>query len=149
MVEFEDGSMLAQLGVPDMRIPIQVALHHPQRSPFAFEAFDPLKFANLTFARPEPERYPALELGSRCLELGGTAGAILNAADEIATQRFLAGEIPFPSIARLCADALGRVPRTPARSLDQIWESDRLARSFARAWRPEVSTSSPQSAAKG
>jgi 1-deoxy-D-xylulose-5-phosphate reductoisomerase len=141
MVVFDDGSMLAQLGIPDMRVPIQVALHHPRRGHFALEPFDPAKFSSLTFSEPDPKRYPALALGPRCLELGGTAGAILNAADEIATQRFLAGEISFPEIARLCAEALEQVPRTAVRSLEQVWEADARGRAFASAWRSTVAGS--------
>lgn len=135
MVGFEDGSMMAQLGVPDMRVPIQVALHHPARGRFAFEPFEPQKFASLTFSEPERARYPALALGERCLVLGGTSGAILNAADEVATARFLAGEIAFPEIALLCADALDRVAVSDGDSLEAIWDSDARARAFARAWR--------------
>jgi len=135
MVVFEDASMLAQLGIPDMRVPIQVALHHPERGRFDLEPFDPARFANLTFTEPEAGRYPALALGARCLELGGTAGAILNAADEIATQRFLAGEIAFPEIARLCSEALDAVAIAPAARLDAIWGADARARAFAQSWR--------------
>jgi 1-deoxy-D-xylulose-5-phosphate reductoisomerase len=137
MVEFEDGSMLAQLGVPDMRVPIQVALHHPGRGPSAFEPFDPVKFSSLTFTRPEAERFPALTLGYRCLELGGTSGAVLNAADEVATRRFLDREIGFADIAALCREALDAIPPAPVKSLDSVWEADRAARAFARAWTPE------------
>lgn len=138
MVEFEDASMLAQLGVPDMRVPIQVALHHPDRAPFALEPFDPIKFSNLTFSEVEPQRYPAVQLGYQTIQLGGTAGAILNASDEIATNRFLENDLPFVDISRLCADALERVAIVKADSLEAILDADRRAREFARAWSPQA-----------
>lgn len=131
MAEFEDASILAQLGVPDMRIPIQVALHHPGRGRFDFEAFDPVKFSNLTFADADPGRYPALELGYHCLDAGGTSGAILNAADEVATRRFLDGTLQFTDIARLCRAALERIPIRAADSLQSVFEADQQARNFA------------------
>jgi len=130
MVEFEDGSMMAQLGVPDMCVPVQVALHHPERAPMGFEPFDLAKFSNLTFSEPEPQRFPCLALGRKCVELGGTSGAVLNAADEVATQRFLQGEILFPQIATLCEQALAAVPIRAASSLGAILDADAAARAF-------------------
>ncbi|MBI3820985.1 MAG: 1-deoxy-D-xylulose-5-phosphate reductoisomerase [Planctomycetes bacterium] len=134
MVEFEDGSMLAQLGVPDMRIPIQVALHHPDRGQFDFEPFDPVRFSNLTFSEAERDRYPCLALGYKCIKLGGTAGAVLNAADEVATQRFLDGSIRFPDIARICEAALREIPIQRADTLAAVFAADARARDFARSF---------------
>lgn len=135
MVEFEDSSLLAQLGAPDMRIPIQVALHHPSRGKFQFPAFDPIKFEKLTFSEPEPARFPALALGYRCIELGGVAGAILNAADEVATERFLAGDITFPEISKICERALGAIPIVPADSIAAVLAADARARAFAKNYK--------------
>lgn len=136
MVEFLDGSMLAQLGVPDMRVPIQVALHHPDRGFFAFEPFDPVKFSKLTFSEIEPRRFPALALGYRALEAGGTAGAVLNAADEVATQRFLRSEIAFTQIAEICENALDHFSTHAIHSLEDVYAIDRKVREFARAAAP-------------
>ncbi|MCA8958434.1 MAG: 1-deoxy-D-xylulose-5-phosphate reductoisomerase, partial [Planctomycetes bacterium] len=98
MVEFVDGNILAQLGVPDMRVPILYCLTYPERTPFEFAPFDPVRFAQLTFERPDPRRFPSLPLAYETLARGGTAGAVLNAADEVMTARFLAGAVPFPAI---------------------------------------------------
>ncbi len=133
MVELEDASMLAQMGIPDMRIPIQVALHHPDRGPIDLDPFDPTRFAQLTFEEPDHARYPALRLGGRCIELGGTAGAVLNAADEVATRRFLDGEIRFPDIARLCAEALASLVEPECSSLEDVHRADERAREFVRS----------------
>jgi 1-deoxy-D-xylulose-5-phosphate reductoisomerase len=140
MVEFEDGSMMAQLGIPDMRVPIQVALHHPDRAPFGFEPFDPVRFSKLTFESVDEARYPAVALGYRCVHEGGTAGAVLNASDEVATARFLAGDLAFTDIARLCTDALDAIPPQPATSLAAVFDADRRAREFSKAWRPATAS---------
>ena len=101
MVEFVDGSLIAQLGPPDMRLPIHYALHWPVRAPSRFNGFDPLLFRELNFTEIDRQRFPAIELGFRCVEEGGDAGAVLNAADEIAAQAFLDGRISFLDIAKL------------------------------------------------
>jgi 1-deoxy-D-xylulose-5-phosphate reductoisomerase len=114
MVEFRDGSVIAQLGKPDMRLPILWALAHPRRPEepgFRLELAD---IARLDFAAPDPRRYPALALGWRAAREGGTAGAILNAADERAVELFLEGRIRFTDVATLVAGALDRVPRDDA-----------------------------------
>ncbi|MDP6424168.1 MAG: 1-deoxy-D-xylulose-5-phosphate reductoisomerase, partial [Planctomycetota bacterium] len=98
LVEFRDGSVMAQLGVPDMRVPILYCLGWPGRLDFDFSPFNVHSFAHLTFEEADRARFPALDLGYHCLELGGTAGAVLNAADEVCTHAFLDGRIPFPRI---------------------------------------------------
>lgn len=130
MVEFLDGSMLAQLGPPDMSLPIHYAVHHPERFPSPLQGFDPAMFAQLTFEEPELERFPCLTLGWRAAELGGDAGAILNGADEVAVQAFLDGQIPFPRIATLCAEAMDALAGHPIPDLASVYEADRQARDF-------------------
>ena len=101
MVEFVDGSLIAQLGPPDMRLPIHYALHWPLRAPSRFNGFDPVLFRELNFTEIDRQRFPAIELGFRCVREGGDAGAVLNAADEIAAQAFLDGQIAFLDIAKV------------------------------------------------
>jgi 1-deoxy-D-xylulose-5-phosphate reductoisomerase len=132
MVEFRDGSVVAQMSRPDMRLPILFALAYPDRPLYEAVRFDVRDFAKLTFADPDPERYPAIELGYRAARAGGTAGAAMNAADEVAVGDFLAGRIPFPEITRRVAAALDReLARPNSRrepSLPDILDADRRAR---------------------
>jgi 1-deoxy-D-xylulose-5-phosphate reductoisomerase len=131
MVEFVDGSMLAQCGVPDMRVPILFCLGYPERLPFAFEPFDLRRWRALEFAALEPDRYPAVALAYDTLRLGGDAGAVLNAADEIATAAFLAGQVPFPRITQTSARILRERPVRPIHSLQDVLDADAEARRWA------------------
>jgi len=128
MVEFVDGSMLAQLGPPDMTYPIHYALHYPERPASNLPGYDPQLFAKLTFEEPDLERFPALNLGWRAAELGGIAGAVINAADEIAVDAFLNGDIGFADIYGLCNAALEQRPTLAADNLEQILAADQWAR---------------------
>lgn len=132
MVEFEDGSVLAQMGPPDMRGPLHYCLHHPERAPAHLDGFRPDLFARLTFEEVDRERYPALALGYRAIAEGGDAGAVLNAADEVAVEAFLDGRIAFGEIHAINLRALegrsGLVGGIEARM-----ESDRRAREQAEA----------------
>ena len=110
MVEFVDGSVVAQLGPPDMRVPIHYALHHPDRAPGPYKGFDVRTMSSLTFEAPDLGRFPALGLGWRVVEAGGDAGAVLNAADETAVEAFLAGRIGFLDIADIVERALDARP---------------------------------------
>jgi 1-deoxy-D-xylulose-5-phosphate reductoisomerase len=132
MVEFVDGSMLAQLGPPDMTYPIHYALHYPDRPASQLPGFDPKLFAQLTFEQPDLERFPALTLGWRAAEMGGIAGAVINAADEIAVDAFLNGDIGFADIYQLCNAALEQKPDLSADSLTQILRADQWAREHTR-----------------
>ena len=134
MVEFVDGSVVAQMGKPDMRLPIQYALCYPERRRPAFAPLDVRDFAMLTFEAPDRERFPALSLGEEAARLGGTAGAVLNAANEVAVERFLGGEIAFPAIAETAGAVLRRTPIRPDPDLDDIYAADRAAREEARKW---------------
>jgi len=131
LVEFVDGSVIAQMGPPDMRGPIHYALNHPDRAPSNLRGFDLDLFANLSFETPDPARFPALELGYRCLEEGADSGSVLNAADEVAVEAFLNLEIALPDITRVNRRVLDRRPGLDG-TLEQILEADHLARTFAR-----------------
>jgi 1-deoxy-D-xylulose-5-phosphate reductoisomerase len=132
LVEFVDGSVLAQMGPPDMRGPLRWALGFPERLPARAPRFDVRDYASLTFQAPDRVAFPALDLGYEAARRGGTAGAALNAADEVAVERFLAGDLPFDAIAAVCAEALRSHPFTasPTRvDLDRAdaWTRDEVA----------------------
>ncbi len=131
LVEFVDGSVIAQMGPPDMRLPIHYALHDPDRAPSPRRGFDLELFRQLNFEAPDLQRFPALELGYRCVELGQDSGAVLNAADEVAVEAFLKHEIPFPAIARLNRAVLERRPGR-ASSVADLLAADAFAREAAR-----------------
>lgn len=131
MVEYTDGSVLAQLGNPDMRTPIANALAWPERIESGVAALDLFKVARLDFEAPDQRRFPCLGLARDALATGGTATAILNAANEVAVEAFLDARIGYLDIARLIADTLGAVPPHAATALEVILEDDRRAREFA------------------
>lgn len=131
LVEFVDGSVLAQMGPPDMRGPIHFALHWPERKPSDLVGFDLKRFRELSFEAVDRERFPSLELGYRCVREGGDAGAVLNAADEEAVQAFRSGRIGFQDIARVNRSVLERRPRLSG-SVDALLAADRRARELAR-----------------
>jgi 1-deoxy-D-xylulose-5-phosphate reductoisomerase len=136
-VEFRDGSVVAQLSPPDMRLPIQYALTWPER----WEGISPRvnwsSTMSLDFAPPDMEAFPALGLGYDVARRGGTCGAVLNAANEIAVERFLAGQLRFTDIPRLCRSVLEAHHFDPSPSLSQLLEMDQWTRGEARAWRAE------------
>jgi 1-deoxy-D-xylulose-5-phosphate reductoisomerase len=132
-VEYCDGSWLAQLGIPDMRIPIAYTLGMPERLPLPdLPALDLLALGALHFEAPDPERFPALRIAFQALAAGGTAPAALNAANEIAVAAFLAREIPFTAIAETAEEVLQATPVLPGLSLAEICEVDERARAHAR-----------------
>jgi 1-deoxy-D-xylulose-5-phosphate reductoisomerase len=106
MVEFVDHSVMAQISEPDMRLPIQYALTFPERMASCLRPFDPVRSGELTFEDPDPVRFPCLRLAREAGEAGGTAPAVLNAANEIAVEAFLAGEIPFTGIPAVIDECL-------------------------------------------
>lgn len=128
IVEFEDGSSLAQLGSPDMRTPIQYALTHPAHLGCPSPRVHWPSTTRLEFSEPDHERFPALRLGHRVIDEGGTAGAVFNAANEAAVEAFLARRIPFGRIAELSGAALDEVGVSSIRSLSDVLEADREAR---------------------
>ena len=128
LVEYVDGSVLAQLGSPDMRIPIAYALAWPERMATPADRLDLARIARLDFEAPDPQRFPALTLARDALEAGGAAPATLNAANEAAVAAFLAGAIGFADIARLVAKALETGETAAPRSIAEVLEIDRAAR---------------------
>ena len=128
LVEFADGSVLAQLGSPDMRIPIAYALAWPQRMPTPAQRLDLPAIARLDFEAPDLERFPALKLAREALEKGGAAPIVLNAANETAVARFLRGSIGFTDIARLVERALEEDVSPAPSSISEVLDIDRLTR---------------------
>ncbi len=133
MVEYVDGSILAQLGNPDMRTPIAHALGWPERIASGVESLDLVAAARLDFEAPDLARFPALGLARAAAEAGGTAPAALNAANEVAVAAFLEGRLGFLAIPALIDQVMGAHRNGPARELDEVLETDRWARSFAQA----------------
>jgi 1-deoxy-D-xylulose-5-phosphate reductoisomerase len=131
LVEYHDGSTLAQLGTPDMRTPIAVALAWPDRMPVVSPPLDLARIGQLTFEAADPERFPALAFARRALQTGGDAPTILNAANEAAVAAFLAGRIGFLDIERVVEGAIDALPGTVPASIDDVVAVDREARRFA------------------
>jgi 1-deoxy-D-xylulose-5-phosphate reductoisomerase len=129
LVEFIDGSVLAQLGSPDMRIPIAYTLAWPDRMPTPAQRLDLAAIARLDFSKPDLERFPALRLSREALEEGGSAPAVLNAANEVAVATFLDGRIPFPDISKLVESALHENDSPAPQSIEDVFEIDRKVRS--------------------
>jgi 1-deoxy-D-xylulose-5-phosphate reductoisomerase len=135
MVEFDDGSVTAQMSPPDMRLPIQYALTYPYRLPCPAPALDRSQNWELTFQPADPARFPALQLGFEVADAGGTAGAVLNAANEEAVGLFLAGQIRFTDIVTGCRDVLENHHFEPQPTLQQLlkldlWSRDQLRQRF-------------------
>jgi 1-deoxy-D-xylulose-5-phosphate reductoisomerase len=134
MVEFVDGSVIAQLSPPDMRLPIQYALTYPERTEGPARKFDFTRPMTLEFEPPDVERFPAVRLGHEAAARGGTAGAVLNAANEAAVGRFLAGGLRFTDIAEACARVLDEHPFEAEPTLDEILRLDSWARQEVATW---------------
>ena len=132
MVEFVDGAVMAQMGAPDMRLPIQLAMTYPERKECIVEPLDLLKCGDLTFAAPDLDAFPCLKLAMDCAKKGGNACAAMNGANEEAVAMFLRDEIGFYDIFALVAKAVEAVPFIPEPDLEQILETDRLARQIVR-----------------
>ena len=134
LVEFVDGSVLAQLSPPDMRLPIQFALTWPERIDGTARRLDWTQTLRLEFEPPDEDRFPALRLGREVAALGGTAGAVLNAANEAAVASFLAGELSFVEIVPACRSVLESHSFSPAPTLDELLAVDRWARQEISRW---------------
>ncbi len=133
MVEYTDGSVIAQISATDMRMPIQYALTYPAREPAPVPRLDWTESRNWTFSAPDFKKFPALKLAYQAFRAGGSAGCTLNAADEIAVEAFLDGRISFPSIAAVVEETLARVPNRDAASVQEILEIDEQSRATARS----------------
>ncbi len=145
MVEYTDGSVIAQVSATDMRMPIQYALTYPERADAPVPRLDWSASARWSFDPPDYKKFPLLKLAYEAQAAGGSATATLNAADEIAVEAFLAGRISFPAIAATVAETLNRVPSREARSVSEVLEIDRESRETARSviqarWGGKVAT---------
>jgi 1-deoxy-D-xylulose-5-phosphate reductoisomerase len=134
LVEFVDGSVMAQMSPPDMRLPIQYALYYPERAPGVAKRIDWQRAFRLDFEPPDPEQFPALALGEECAKAGGTTGAVLNAANEAAVGAFLEGELHFTEIVPACRSVLSAHHFEPNPTLDRLLELDRWAREEISQW---------------
>jgi 1-deoxy-D-xylulose-5-phosphate reductoisomerase len=134
MVQYVDGSVMAQLGNPDMRTPIAYGLAYPERIDAGVAPLDLFKIARLDFVAPDFERFPCLELAYRALRAGGTVPSMLNAANEVAVEAFLNKRIAFLDIPRLIADVLDKLPSMTVNVLDDVLLADAQARVAAQDW---------------
>jgi 1-deoxy-D-xylulose-5-phosphate reductoisomerase len=134
LVEYVDGSMLAQLGNPDMRTPIAFALGYPDRIEAGVNFLDLAAVSRLNFFEPDDTRFPCLRLAREALRAGGSAPAVLNAANEAAVTAFLESRLRFDRIPRLIEHALAEITVTPLRELEDVFNADRRARICAEAW---------------
>ncbi len=133
LVEFHDGSLLAQLGLPDMRLPIQLALLHPARIDTGLPRLDLTQVSALSFKQPDPTRYPSLKLATMAMEAGGTMSAVMNAANELAVARFVNREIGFTQIVDLVRSVMGLHEPVEA-TLGNVYAADEWARRQSLAW---------------
>jgi 1-deoxy-D-xylulose-5-phosphate reductoisomerase len=134
LVQFEDGSMKAQMGLPDMKLPIQFALTYPDRYRTDFPRFNFMDYPQLTFEKPDRKVFTNLELAYQAMEMEGTAACILNAANEVAVDAFLNDRIRFADIGRLNKQTLQSVQSRPHPNYEDFVESDTEARAFANEW---------------
>ncbi|MNC85872.1 1-deoxy-D-xylulose 5-phosphate reductoisomerase [compost metagenome] len=134
LVEYIDGSVIAQLGNPDMRTPIAFALGYPERIAAGVEFLDLARIGALHFERPDLGRFPCLRLAYAALRAGGNAPTVLNAANEVAVERFLAGGLGFMRIPVLIEAVLEQLPLRPIQSLDDVLAADLEARACAERW---------------
>ena len=132
MVELVDGTVIAQLGVPDMGLPIQLALTYPERRASMFEHLDFWKLRDLSFAEPDLENFPCLRLAMDCARRGGTAPCVMSAANEVAVHKFLRHELGYNRIYDAAAEAVEQVGVVPAADLDTILAADEAARVFVK-----------------
>jgi len=131
IVQFEDGSMKAQMGLPDMKLPIQYALAYPDRLPSKFPRFNFLDYPSLTFEQPDKESFRNLQLAFHSMDKGGNAPCVLNASNEIAVEYFLKGKIGFLEMSDVVEESLNRVSFVKTPDLDTYFETDREARRYA------------------
>jgi 1-deoxy-D-xylulose-5-phosphate reductoisomerase len=134
IVHFRDGSAVAQMGLPDMRVPIQYALTFPERKPIEGLSLDLASIGTLTFEKPDRSRFGALDLAYEVCRRGGTSGACFNAANEEAVKLYIGGKIGFNDVTRAVAAVLEKHKTNPADRLEAVYEADGWARSEVKAW---------------
>jgi 1-deoxy-D-xylulose-5-phosphate reductoisomerase len=132
VVNLNDGASLAHLGYPDMRVPISYALHHPERADVHVPTLDLASVGELAFEQPDTDSFACLRLAREAGEVGGTAPCVLNAADEVAVEAFLAGRLPFTGIPEVIDRTLEALPGGAVRSFDDLFDADAAAREHAR-----------------
>ena len=133
MVEYVDGSVIAQMGNPDMRTPIAHGLAYPDRIDSGVKSLNLAAIGTLTFEEPDLTRFPALRLAYSVLERGNSASAVFNAANEVAVAAFLDGQLPFLGITKLIEDTLAEVPLNASARIEDVLIADRVARACATA----------------
>jgi 1-deoxy-D-xylulose-5-phosphate reductoisomerase len=134
MVEYIDGSVIAQMGIPDMQVPIAYALAYPERIKTGLPSLNLLEVGPLTFMEPQPDQFPALDLAYEALKEGGAMSAVLNGANEEAVRAFLRGEIPFTRIVDIVRDVMDRCrDQVQKDDLERVLEADSQARETARS----------------
>jgi 1-deoxy-D-xylulose-5-phosphate reductoisomerase len=138
LIQLIDGSTLAHLGYPDMRVPISYALHFPERAPVDVPRLDLAAVGALTFEEPDPDTFACLRLALEAGRAGGTAPTVLNAADEVAVAAFLAGEIPFTGIAAVIERTLEEMPGQPVTHFEDLFDADAEARRRAAVLAKEL-----------
>jgi len=138
LVQFRDGSMKAQMGLPDMKLPIQYALAYPKRLANDWPRFDFARFPSLTFEQPDLETFRNLALALEAMERGGNAPCVLNAANEVAVQLFLEDRIGFLAMSDLIGETLAKATFVPRPTLEDLRASDTEARGIAHAWKPVI-----------
>ena len=132
-VQFEDGAVKAQLGVPDMRLPIQYAFSYPQRLTLSGDRLDQFKMHDLTFEEPDLERFPCLRLAYEALRQGGNMPCIVNAANEIVNRAFIDDRIPYTRISEIIAQTMEKIPFSTDNSLESYLATDKEARAYAKS----------------
>lgn len=132
MVEYEDGAVIAQMGTPDMRLPILYAMSWPERLATGGQALDWSQIGALTFEAPDTDKFPALNLAYAALKAGGTAAAVMNGANEVAVQAFLEDRICFGRIAQVVEETMQRISVVHSPSLEEVFEADQAARAAAQ-----------------
>src|SRR6185312_3500127 len=133
LVQFEDGSIKAQMGLPDMKLPIQYALFYPQRIASSFKRFDFTSYPSLTFENPDMQAFPSIQLAYQAMEKGGNMPCILNAANEIAVNAFLKDEIGFTEIPSIVEKCMGKGQFIAKPTISDYMESDMETRAIATA----------------
>ena len=147
LVEYVDGSMIAQLANPDMRTPIAYALAYPERIASGVDFLDLARVGALSFEPPDEQRFPCLRLAYAALRAGGSAPAALNAANEVAVAAFLSGRVEFRALPEVIEHVLETLPVRPIGELQDVLDVDTVARASAEAWLQEKALSAPRLAA--
>ena len=131
LVEFVDGSVVAQLGIPDMRVPISYALSYPERLDTGLSRLNLTECSNLSFLKPDTDRFPALQIAYEACRSGGCTPTVLNAANEIAVRAFLEGKLKFPEISQVVSETMNRTEYMNDNDIETILEADRQARNVS------------------